>query len=169
MNAVKEKTDKEVLTALQRWGELIIVVALVLLLAFFANHQSTNTGFFTAKFGLLEMVLLYGSILFALIAPIMRALSGRRNPARPLEAASSLFTAIAGLWFLIVFPFNFSHFADTLPTTIRFLFAWITDDIGKIPLILQVILGPISALVTTLKYLSTRRREPEPTFRQRTS
>lgn len=35
-----------------------------------------------------------------------------------------------------------------------------TNDIGKVILILQVIIGPISAIFVAKKYLSLRRREP---------
>ncbi len=159
MKTVVEKTDKEVLTTSQRWAELISVVVMLLLFGFFAYHQVAKTGFFTAKFGAVEMFCLYGPILLSLAAPVARALNGRRNPARPLEVATDLFLAIAALWLLMVFPFDFSHLADALPAAIRFVLAWVTNDIGKVVLILQVIVGPISAFLTTRKYLSVRRRE----------
>jgi hypothetical protein len=169
MKTVVEKTEKEVLSTSQRWGELISVVAMLLLFGFFAYHQGANTGFFTAKFGAVEMFCLYGPILFSLAAPGVRALHGRRNPARPLEVAMDVFLAIAALWLLMVFPFNFSHLADALPAAIRFILAWITNDIGKVVLILQVIVGPISAFVTMRKYLSVRRREPATPSAQQTT
>lgn len=159
MKTVGEKTDKEVLTTPQRWGELISVFPMLLLFSFFVYHQVANTGFFTAKFGALEMFCLYGPILLSLVAPVVRAVSGRRNPARPFDIATYLFLAIAALWFLMVFPFNFSHLADALPGAFHFVLAWITNDIGRVFLILQVIIGPISAILTTRKYLSLRRRE----------
>jgi hypothetical protein len=159
MKTGREKTDKEVLTAGQRWGELISVVAMLLLFGFFAYHQAANTGFFTAKFGALEMFCLYGPILVSLAAPVVRAVSGRRNPARPFDVVTYVFLAMAALWLLMVFPFNFSHLADALPGALHFVLAWITNEIGKVVLILQVIIGPISAILTTWKYLSLRRRE----------
>lgn len=159
MKTVGEKTEKEVLTTGQRWGELISVVAMLLLFGFFAYHQVANTGFFTAKFGALEMFCLYGPILVSSAAPVVRAVSGRRNPARPLDVATYVFLAMAALWLLMVFPFNFSHLADALPGALHFVLAWITNEIGKVVLILQVIIGPISAILTTRKYLSLRRRE----------
>ena len=159
MKTVGEKTDKEVLTTAQRVGELIGDVPMLLLFSFFVYHQVANTGFFTAKFGALEMFCLYGPMLLSLVAPVVRAVSGRRNPARPFDIATYLFLAIAAIWFLIAFPFNFAHLADALPGALQFVLAWITNDIGRIFLILQVIIGPISAILTTWKYLSLRRRE----------
>ncbi len=90
MKTVVEKNDKEVLTTSQRWVELISVFAMLLLFGFFAYHQVANTGFFTDKFGVLEMFCLYGPILVSLAAPIARALNGRRNPARPFEVATGI-------------------------------------------------------------------------------
>jgi hypothetical protein len=142
---------------------------MLLLFGFLAYHQIANTGFFTAKFGMLEMVCLYGPILLGITAPAVRAWTGYRNPARPFEAAASLFLAVGSLWLVIVFPLNYAHLADALPSTIRFVLAWVTDDIGKAVLVLQVIIGPISALLTIWKYLSIRHRESEPYLKRRIS
>ncbi len=160
MNTVIAKTDNEVLTPRRRWMEVIIVVACLLLFGFLAYHQFANTGLFTARFGPLEMFCLYGPLLFALVAPAVRALTGRRNPARPFEAAASLFLALGSLWLLIVFPFDYAHLADALPGPLHFVLAWVTNDIGRLVLILQVIVGPISAFLTTWKYLSFHSRTP---------
>ena len=130
---------------------------MIVLFGFFAYHQRANTGFFTPKFEPFEMLCLYGPILVALAAPASRAWNGRRNPARPLDVAMNLSLTAGSLWLLIVFPFNFSHLADVLPGLVRFLISWITDDIGKIMMVLQVVLGPITALTTTAKYISLRR------------
>jgi hypothetical protein len=168
-NTVARKTDNEILTPSQRRLELLFDAAMLVLLGFFAYHQLTRTGFFTAQFGALEMVCLYGPILVALAAPIDRVLTGWRNPARPFDVATYLCLAVGSLWLLIVFPFNFAHLTDVLPGAIRFVLAWITNDVGKLALLLQVILGPISALLTTWKYVSIRRRGPTTLSKQQIS
>ncbi len=160
MNARTEKPDHEILTPSQRFGEVVGVIVMFLFFGFFAYHQVARTGFFTAEFGPQEMVLFYGSMLLTVAAPITRALVGRRNPARLFEAVSYLFTAIAALWLLIVFPFNFAHLADALPGGIRFLLAWVNNDIGRIPFIVQLIVCPIMALVTGWQYVSHLGRQP---------
>ncbi len=169
MNTLAKKQEKEVLSTPQRWLELLLIAAMLLLFGFLVYHQLANTGFFTAKFGSLEMLCLYGPILLSLVAPVARALTGRRNPARPFEVTTGLLLAIGSLWLLVAFPFNFSHLADPLPGPIRFVLSWITDDIGKVPLILQVIIGPLTALATTRKYLAIRGRKPETYPGQRAS
>ncbi len=157
MNEVEQKRDRETLTPAERWLEAAIVVAMLLLFGFLAYHEWTKTGFFTDKFGSLERFCLYGPLIFGLSAPLIRALGGRRNPSRPFEAATSLFLAAGSLWLLIVFPFDFSHLADALPGVLRFVLAWVTNGIGRILLILQVVTGPLSAIATIWKYLSVRR------------
>lgn len=159
MNEDARKPDQEVLTPAQRLGEAVIIAVQLLLFGFFALHQSSRTGFFTARFGTLEMVCLYGPILFSLIPPAIRALSGRRNPARPFEAAANLSLAAGTGWLLHRFPLDFTHLADVLPAAIRFLLAWVTDDLGRIPMYLQVIFMPISVVVNIWRYFLVRRRE----------
>ena len=64
----------------------------------------------------------------------------------------------------MVFPFNFAHLADTLPEGLRIALSWFTNDIGKIVLILQAILSPISALSTGWQYVSARRHLDEAAY-----
>ena len=78
------KTDHETLTPSQRWiGPPATLVAMLVLLGFFAAHQSANTRFFTDKFGTLEILALYVPILVSFAAPLAKAMDGRHNPARP--------------------------------------------------------------------------------------
>ncbi|MCZ7542847.1 MAG: hypothetical protein M5R40_04600 [Anaerolineae bacterium] len=142
----------DVLNSRQRVGALLIAAGMLLLAGFFVAHQATNTGFFTARFGAMEAILLYGPILLSIIDFVVQAVTGRRNPARPFEVASGLLLGLAALWFLIVFPFDFSHLADALPEGVRFLLAWVTDDIGKIPLVIQLFAGPINAFQAIRAY-----------------
>jgi hypothetical protein len=152
------KTDHEILTPSQRVGGLAVVGAMLLVFGFFAWHQLTSTGFFAAQFGPVDRLALYGPILVSLIAPIVRAVSGQRNPARPFQAATNLSLALGSLWLAIGFPFDFSHLSDVLPGAIRFALSWITDDIGRFVLILQVLIGVIATPLTIFTYISIRRR-----------
>ena len=158
MHTAGTHLDQDALTPLQRGGEALIALALLLLTGFFVVHQSTNTGFFTARFGTLEALLLYVPLLLAIIDSLLQAFTGHRNLARPFEAASSLLLGLAALWFLVVFPFDFTHLADALPEGLRFILAWVTDDIGRIPLIIQAIIGPITAFQVMRRYLAARAR-----------
>jgi hypothetical protein len=142
----------------RRWGRLYTVGMMLLLLVFFAYHQWKQTGFFTNKFGVKEMIALYLPIMLSLVPPIQRAILGRVNPARPVEACADFLLAIGSLWLWRVFPFNFTHIADIFPERMHFAFAWLTDGVGKIILILQVAVGIISALAIFASYLAERGR-----------
>jgi hypothetical protein len=145
---------RDVLSLPERVAEPIFsLIATSLLLAYFAYHQYAATGFFTAQFGPLEMLCLYGPLMLAPAAAFVRAVSGQRNPARPVEACTNLCMALAAVWLLMVFPFDFTHLADALPTTLQFMLAWVTNDIGKLILLLQVVVGMLVALLTLLRFL----------------
>ncbi|MEZ4669592.1 MAG: hypothetical protein R3E39_16935 [Anaerolineae bacterium] len=160
MNTQTEPHERDSFTTVERLLDMIFVVAMVALAAFLVYHQRANTGFFTAKFGGLEMLCLYGPIVLGILALLVRGVTGNRQTARPWEAIRSLLLGLGSLWLLIVFPFSFAHLADTLPESLRFLLSWVTDDIGKIPLLLQIILGPVAALTAMWKYFTVRSRTP---------
>lgn len=156
MNIEHNQREKDALKLEQRVGEIAAVIAMTLLLAFFIYHQATDTGFFTSKFGTFEAFLLYGPILLSYPAPLIRAFTGHRNPSRPFEAFDSLFLGAAAVWFLMKFPFEFEYLADPLPGGLEFLLSWVNNDIAKIPLVLQAVIGPITAIVLTFKYMAYR-------------
>jgi hypothetical protein len=107
---------RELLSLPQRLAEpFFSAIALFILGGFFVTHQLLQTGFFTDRFGPVEMVCLYGPLILSLAAPLARALSGQRNPAGRVEVLTHLCAALAGLWLLQVFPFDFTHLADALP------------------------------------------------------
>lgn len=154
------KKNKEYLTRGERWVGLVLVVLMLLLALFFEAHQFRGTGFFTADFGAAEMVALYVPIYLALIAPIVRAVTGRRNPARLWEALANVSLAAGSYWLWTVFPFDFTHLGDVLPGVLRLPFAWFTDVFARIILLVQIIVGPITALVNGLRYFAVRRSFP---------
>jgi hypothetical protein len=151
------QSDKEIVSIPQRLAEpLFSAIALSMLGGFFVMHQLLQTGFFTAQFGPMEMLCLYGPLLLSLAAPLARALSGQRNPARPVEVVTHLCAALAGLWLLQVFPFDFTHLTDVLPAELQFMLAWMSDSVGKLFLQLQVAVGVLAALFTLVTYVMVR-------------
>lgn len=155
------KIDKADLTMPQRWVGLYTVVLMLLLLAFFIYHQWSKTGFLTTKFGGMEMLALYGPIILSLGAPIQRFVQGKRNPARPLEAVSDISLAVGSIWLRNNFPFEFAHLADPFPDAMRFAFTWMTDDIGRFILLLQIVIGFISGLTILVTYIRERPATPK--------
>ncbi len=119
---------------------IVIDVVGVLLVLFFIAHQMSSTGFFTEKFGPLEMFLLYGS-LFYWIFTCAILLLGFKNPSRDLDSFGGLiFVTITFAWLLAVFPFEFAHVADALPASLRFLLQWISNNIARGLMVLGFIL-----------------------------
>jgi hypothetical protein len=154
MNTSTVTVERELLSAPQRVAEpLLSAIALFLVGGFFFAHQRLQTGFFTDQFGPVEMLCLYGPLVLSLAAPLARALSGQRNPARPVEVATHLCAALAGLWLLRVFPFDFTHLADVLPAELQFMLAWMSDGIGQFLLLLQVVVGMLAAVFTLGTFL----------------
>jgi hypothetical protein len=133
---------------------LIAVPILLLMFSFLLYHQLADTGFYTDEFGFLEMVCLYGPAILALIAPIARVVTGRRNPARPFEAFTNLIQTFTAIWLLTVFPFDYTHLADALPGPIRFVLSWVTDDIARIIFIIMIIASPITAMTNLWRYVT---------------
>lgn len=145
------RRDKNLLTIPDRIGEIVGIFFTLLIAAFFIYNQTTNTGFMTSKFGLTATILFYGSFALSIVNSIAKATIGRRDTARPFELVSNVFTAIAALWFLSVFPFNFAHLADALPSFLRFILSWITNGIGWIIILLSAIVSIIVALANVIR------------------
>src|SRR5579862_1771353 len=112
--------NNEVLTLGQRFGEIVSVFIIFLILGFYLYHQFANTGFFTGNFVGWVVFVFYGSFALSVLPALLRAVIGRRNPVRPFEAAFDLLLASGFIYLLAVFPFNFSHFSFALPEAIRF-------------------------------------------------
>lgn len=167
MNTPRRTPDKEVVSIAQRIAEPIFAVTcMALVLGFFLHHQAAHTGFFTEKFGPFEMLCFYGSILLSPTAAIVRAATGRRNAGRLFEVVVNIYGALAALWLLSVFPFDFSHFAAALPAGLQVALAWVNDFFGRIGLMLEVVIGAIAALGYLGTYLfvslKTRTGSSEP-------
>lgn len=128
----------------------------MLILGFYLFHQFANTGFFTSQFVGWAAFVFWGSFALSLLPAILRAIIGRRNPIRPFEAAFDILLAGAFIYLLVVFPFNFGHFSYALPDDIRFMFAWIGNDIAKVGLVLATLGFVVSAIVNAVKYLTYR-------------
>ena len=149
------KSEKAMSPA-RRWSGIYTLVLLILLLIFFALHQKSQTGFFTSSFGPAEMVALYLPILIAMIAPVVRMVQGRNRMALLVDTISDVCLAVGSLWLRLTFPFNFTHLAGVFPVGFQFAFAWLNDGIGRIILLLQIIIGFISALTSIVTYIRER-------------
>lgn len=156
------EAQKDRLPYSERIGNVAAVVVTLLVVLYFVAHQMWSTGFFTAQFGSAEIFLFYTALLYSLIPAGIRSLIGRKNLARAFEVVGSVLTAIALAWLYIVFPLDFSHFADVLPTFLRFLLQWISNDIARVLMIIGIIAASIMAAYTAVVYMLVRQELSKP-------
>jgi hypothetical protein len=125
----------------------------VLTIFYFAAHQILSTGFFTATFGTIEMIMLYGSWISLIITSGLEGLLGQRLLSRLFDTFGGIiFIAVATAWLLVVFPFEFAYFADILPDYLRFLVQWISNDVARVLMVLYTITMGIAAVYAPIAY-----------------
>ena len=130
-----------------------IVVFCALMVSFFVAHQMRPTGFFTEEFGALEKIMFYGSLAFWITTASLEGILGQRLLSRLFDTLGGLiFAAIATVWILAVFPFEFAHVADVLPDSLRFSVKWISNDIARAILVLAIIVYLIAAVYAPMAY-----------------
>ncbi|OLS22615.1 MAG: hypothetical protein HeimC3_28890 [Candidatus Heimdallarchaeota archaeon LC_3] len=122
----------------------LVMVGFSLLLGFYLlAHQMGSTGFFTTAFNTLEMLLLYGSLIFWIVTNILQLLLGRRNLLTLFELFGGLIFIFSIVWLFVTFPFDFTYFADVAPDFLRFLVQWIDNNIARVLMVLLIVLSLI--------------------------
>jgi hypothetical protein len=139
-----------------------IIVGGVLVGSFLVAHQVRSTGFLTAAFGTLEMLLLYGTLLFWIVTSALIVV-GQKGLSRALDLGGLFFAAGALAWLFVVFPFDLTHVADVLPEPLRILLQWISGDIARVLTVLGFVVHLGLALFSVTIRVSvhrTRARTP---------
>jgi hypothetical protein len=139
-------------------------VGSVLMILYLAAHQMWSTGFFTAAFGRIEMILLYGSWIAWIITSGLEVVLGQRLLSRLFDTFGGIiFIAVATAWLIMVFPFDFVYFADVLPDFLRFLVQWISNDIARILMVLYTIAMLVAAIYAPIgyKFIKIKHFKPE--------
>ena len=155
---VEKEAARDEVTAPDLIGQLISIVAAVIIIAFFIIHQTRPTGFFTEDFGTGSAVLLYLMIAFGIIPPLIRFIWRRKNPSRPFDAASLALFFVGGLYFLIKFPFDFAHFAEPFPHALEFLIDWISATLAKWVIGIGLVASPFFSVYTYALYSGVKKR-----------
>jgi hypothetical protein len=125
---------------------ITFAVVFTVIVLYLVAHQMVSTGFFTATFGTLEMLVLYGSLMEWIAVAALEAL-GLKHLACDIDAFGGIiFVTIGGIWLLVVFPFEFAYFADVLPVSLRFLEQWISNDIARGVIVLWTVVNGIAAV-----------------------
>ncbi|NIO36300.1 hypothetical protein GTO27_01200 [Candidatus Bathyarchaeota archaeon] len=159
------EAKKDTIPYSERVGNIVGVVVGILIVLYFVAHQTGPTGFFTSEFDTLEMLLFYGSLMFGIVSTALRGLFGRKNFARLFEIFGAILAAIAITWLFVVFPFDFAYLADVLPSFLRFLLQWISNDIARVLMVLGIIVTLVMAIYTAIFYVLVRRELSKPTLK----
>ena len=150
----RKEAAKDLMGTGERIGEVVAIILGLLVLLFFIANQIQETGFFTSDFGTTEMALFYGVLILGMAPPFLRMLLGRRNKVRPVEVVCNLFLVVATTYLLWVFPFDFDHLADLLPTYLQFILDWITDDIAMWFMSIIIVIVIIVTVWTAFLYIA---------------
>ena len=120
-------------------------------------HQTVSTGFFTPKFSMFEMIMLYGILIYWITTSVL-ILIGQKHTSSDRDSYGGLFFAtFAIVWLIVIFPFEFTYFADVLPDFLRFLVQWISNEIALVLLILLFIVHLILAVYSLILRLYVRK------------
>ena len=132
---------------------IAIVVFCVVMILFFLSHQIDSTGFFTLKFGAFEMLLFYGFWIFWITTAGLEAILSQRLLSRIVDTFGGLIFAIISIaTLLVIFPYDFTHLADVLPESIRFLVSWISNDVARVIMVILAILHLAAAFYSPFAY-----------------
>ncbi|UCF58993.1 MAG: hypothetical protein JSV15_00780 [Candidatus Bathyarchaeota archaeon] len=159
------EAKKDTLSYSERVGNIVGVVVGFLIVLYFVAHQTGATGFFTSKFGTLEMLLFYGSIMYGIVSSALKGLFGRKNLVRLFDVFGAILDLVAIAWLFVVFPFDFTYLADVLPSFLRFLLQWISNDIARVLMVLGIIAVLIMAIYNAMFYVLVRRELSKPTLK----
>jgi hypothetical protein len=152
-----EEDMEDVIPYDERVVSYAIILFSVLIVVYFVAHQTWSTGFFTATFGTLEMVMLYGSLIYWIVTSAL-LLFVRKKLSRDLDVFGGLIFATVGItWLFVVFPFEFTYFADVLPNFLRFLVQWISNDIARVLMALGIIVALVFAVYSSILYVFVRK------------
>jgi len=153
----EELEDYDVLSVDDRVISVVVIMFFPLIVFYFVAHQMFSTGFFTATFGTLEMILLYGTPIFWIFTCAVLLLE-LKDLSRDIDSFGGLaFAAVGFFWLFLVFPFDFAYFADVLPETLRFLVQWISDGIVRVLLLLGFILHLFLAVFSGIQRVMVRK------------
>lgn len=133
-------------------GSAIVVVS-ILMASYFVAHQRESTGFFTSSFGTPEAIMLYGVLMLGIISAGLEGVFGLRLYSRLFDVFGGLIlAAVCIIFLLVIFPFEFTHFADVAPASLSFLVRWISNDIARVLMVLAIIVYLGAAIYCPIAY-----------------
>ncbi len=138
-------------------ASIVLIVVNSLFGLYLIAHQMVSASFFTSGFSTFDMIMLYGIPTYWITTSVL-ILIDQKHPSRDLDSYGGLFFATFAIgWLIVIFPFEFTHFADVLPDSLRFLLQWISNEIALVILILLFIAHLILAVYSLILRLYVRK------------
>jgi len=154
---VESKAEKDEIELSDRIGSSVGIVLGLVAIAFFLVHLNRPTGFFTDEFDSLAALLFFAPQVLVIFHLAAQAIIGRQNMVRPLEAGNDALSLISVVYLFIVFPFDFSHFAEPFPRFLEFTISWISDGIAKFFMVILILVFAVMSIYNPLLYIHVRR------------
>lgn len=152
----KKESLRDALPSGERVGQAVGIVITVLVIAFFMVHQTRPTHFFTDEFRTLPMAVFYVVLVLGIVPMLVKLVTNRRNDGRLWEAVNMAVFAAGGLYLLMLWPFDFSHFAEPLPRALEPALEWVTDSVARWVIGIGVAASAFFAPYTFLLYAAVR-------------
>lgn len=140
----------------ERAGEVIGIIIAIVVFLFLYENQLRGAAFFAPSFGSSAEFFFYTPLFTGMVLSLARAAHGRRNSIRPFDSINDLFLAVAAFWLLSTFPFDFTQFGGMFPSSIQFIFGWLTNDIGHVLLAFAAVVSLINSVYTLFLYSAVR-------------
>lgn len=154
---VRKEAERDVLALPDRIGQMAGVVIGLLLAWYFLDLYDSGSDFFTSDFDGLDATLFFGIAFLGVVPGLIKAIMGRKNSVRPLDATLSVAILFVLAWFLYSFPFDFAYLSEGLPESLQFLLDWIGNEEAKAIMTIGLVVNLVLVPYTAALFLGVRR------------
>ena len=132
----EKEAKRDILKRSDRFGNLVGIIFTIICVAFFAVHLSSHSGFFTTAFGAVSAFMFFVPAAWGIIPSTIRFVTGKKTPARIPDIFGTILVLVAIIYFFVNFQFDFTHLADPLPDSLKWIVQWISASF--VQLIMQI-------------------------------
>ncbi len=129
-NQIAKDASEDRIPMKERWGQLIPLAGVALVTLFFVIHWIRPTGFFTAEYTTLAVVLTWAMAATGTAPFVVRMVTGSKKITKWFEMAGMAIGVVALVYLLVKFPFDFDYFAAPLPGALEPLLSWVPSWLG---------------------------------------
>ena len=100
----RKEIRKDVLKRADRFGQVIGIIGVLIVIIFFYFHLTSSSGFFKSTFDTFDAALFFGINAIGIVPQFIRLVKGRKNPARFFDIINTALLLVAMVYFLSKFP-----------------------------------------------------------------